>query len=110
MKRRLKLMPDYDCWPIWDMDEPGNVDPETLSLPSELIDALNQWQATYDATLVRDDPRRSGFPSDRALEDFTDEGRGLAERLQKALPGCEIWYFDSQRDALTQAAPMADDA
>ena len=36
MLRNIKLMPDYYCWPLWDMDSVGNLGPNRLPITPEL--------------------------------------------------------------------------
>jgi hypothetical protein len=82
---RLKLMADYDCWPIWLDDEVGNVDPATLAISAELRDRLRVWAARFDAILVRDDPVRSSFGSEAAERSFHLDGVQLVVELQNEL-------------------------
>jgi hypothetical protein len=74
--RKIKVMADYDCWPLWETS-PGieNVDPETLPISRELARDLAAWQAKYDATMVRDDPASSGFHDDEVEYAWNRRGR-----------------------------------
>lgn len=85
--RRLRLMADYDCHPLWGTaaDEIGDVDPASLPISAGLVADLAHWAATFDATLVRDDPGRSGFPSAETADAFRAAGEGLAARLRAEL-------------------------
>ena len=44
MKKTLKLMPEYQCYPLWLYDSDGtlidNIIPESLQANKELMDAL----------------------------------------------------------------------
>lgn len=40
MIKKIKLMADYDCYPVWDMDEIGEIDPSELPLSKETIKRL----------------------------------------------------------------------
>lgn len=40
MLRKIKLMPDYQCFPLWDMEEPDNLDPRDLPLNKDTIASL----------------------------------------------------------------------
>ncbi|WP_144054365.1 hypothetical protein [Pleurocapsa sp. PCC 7319] len=80
-------MPDYECYPLWIMDEKGlkNIDPDELDIPNELKIALHSWSDSYNNTLNLEDPSSSGFP-DRELEKiFYMEGRRLFIELKKYL-------------------------
>ena len=83
----MKLMADYDCFPLWEQTEAGirNIDPSELPISPALRDALDAWAKRYDDILDRDDPRQSGF---RTMEDqvaFENDGRTLLERLKMEL-------------------------
>lgn len=86
-KRALKLMADYDCYPLWGQGETGvdNVDPADLPISPGLRDALEAWAQRYDDTLDRDDPRRSGFHTPEAEAAFKAEGEVLLGRLKAEL-------------------------
>ncbi len=85
--RNLKLMADYDCYPLWERSEAGanNVNPADLSISRGLQDALDAWALRYDDTLDRDDPRQSGFHDPVAEVAFKADGEALLKRLQAEL-------------------------
>ncbi len=85
--RNLKLMVDYDCYPLWEGSEPGanNISPADLPVSPGLRDALNAWASRYDETLDRDDPRRSGFHDSVAEAAFKADGEALLRKLQVEL-------------------------
>jgi hypothetical protein len=80
---RIKLMADYDCWPLWHSggDEVGDIDPQSLPLTEELVSDLNGWKAKLDDALNRDDPGNTQWP-DGFFVEFNREGRNLARRLK----------------------------
>jgi hypothetical protein len=85
---RIKLMPDYDCSPLWWDNEPGkigNIPPDELGLSEELAGDLWTWAGAFDATLNRDDPPKSGFSSVEAERGFYERGSQLAERVADEL-------------------------
>lgn len=53
MKKILKLMPEYQCYPLWLYDSDGtlidNIIPESLQANKELMDALTSVQQQFDA-------------------------------------------------------------
>ena len=106
MLRRIKLMADYDCYPLWSMepDHVGNINPKTLSLSPETKLRLQQWAKAYDETLNRDDPASSGFKNEDDAVAFEEEGLHLWQRLRQELaPEYEIAYFsESSQQLLTQ--------
>ena len=85
--RTIKLMADYDCWPLWEADpgRVGNINPDDLPISQALKNGLKQWAAEFDATLDRSDPARSKFASVDAESAFTARGLALAKDLQVEL-------------------------
>lgn len=93
---KLRLMPDYDCHPLWDVRVDGvrNIAVDELAISPQLKRELSAWADRYDKTLDRDDPASSGFPSDQAELEFDQEGRHLWELLRKELGAdVEVTYF-----------------
>lgn len=98
MLKAIKLMSDYGCSPLWAAgDAVGNLELDSLPLSSRLRTALRVWADSYDRTLDRDDPRKSGFRSTSDAAAFDAEGRRLLAELRRELPGTRISYF-SVRD------------
>lgn len=87
--RTIKLMPDYQCHPLWEASPGavGNIDPATLPISREFVCRLAEWASSYNATLNLDDPVQSGFKSDGDKRAFIDAGSRLAEILQAELGG-----------------------
>lgn len=95
MKPIIKLMPDYDCWPLWGVSDVGNIDPHTLPLSPEIIERLIRWADMFDSTLNRDDPASSFWPSEYAYEVFKEEGYQLWLALRQELASIyTVWYKD----------------
>lgn len=92
--RKMKLMTDYQCWCLWDMDNPQNIDPDTLPISSELKVELGRWTAQFDATLDLNDHTKIGFKTEAEYQAFYDRGWELAELIKQELPRVELWYFD----------------
>ena len=93
MIKKFRLYTDYGTSPLWGIDDPCyNFTPADLPISQELIDGLNRWQATYDATLA-DYPPDSGFSSPEAKEEWYREGIRLWVGLQQELGSeYEIYY------------------
>ncbi|MBW4603268.1 MAG: hypothetical protein KME29_27835 [Calothrix sp. FI2-JRJ7] len=99
MPRKIQLMADYGCDPLWWNDEEvGDIDPEDLPLSNDTIERLHRWAYAYDATLNWEDPADSpGFPSLEAKAAFEEEGISLWKQLQKELaPDYEVVYFSNR--------------
>ena len=85
--RIIKLMPDYQCFPIWDMTSAayGDLDPKALPISELLQGRLMSWAQAYDGTLNLKDPSNSGFLTEDAKDAFEAEGVRLANRLREEL-------------------------
>lgn len=95
MVRKIKLMPDYQCYPLWALDEEAldNLNPQTLPLSSETIWRLEDWAKRFDSWMNWDDPTSSIEPSTKAVVAFDEEGRRLWQRLIQELgPNYEVYY------------------
>ena len=96
---RLRLMPDYDCHPLWLVLPDGvkNLDPATLPISTDLRQTLKDWAASYDKTLNEGDPANSGFPSEAEESQFESTGIRLWDLLRSELgPGFEVTYFSQK--------------
>jgi hypothetical protein len=94
MLQRIKLMPDYSCYPLWDRDDGGDVEPWELPLSEATIERLLNWQKIYDGIIDWDDPAAAGFASAQEEIAFEREGISLWLQLQKELGDeYEIVYF-----------------
>ncbi|MCG7781909.1 hypothetical protein [Lelliottia amnigena] len=85
--KKIKLMADYQCHPLWGMepDDFGDISPDDLPISLELKNNLHDWAARYDLTLNMDDPASSGFENEMMESVFIEDGRKLAIKLQEEL-------------------------
>jgi hypothetical protein len=88
----IKVMADYECWPLWKGE---NLDPDSLPISAYLREQLAAWAERYDETLLDEYPPDSGFSSESEAEKFVDDGRELAQMLALEL-GNEfaVTYFN----------------
>lgn len=103
--QKIKLMADYQCFPLWwqETDKVGDINPATLPLSQETIYRLEKWAETYDRTLNLEDPRLSGFASEKETQMFDLEGISLWHQLRKELaPDYEVSYFSDLLGHLLQ--------
>jgi len=99
MTQKIKLMPDYCCSPLWglDLDNIGNIDPETLPLSPATINRLKTYSAAYESALNWDYPPDSPEPTEEEIENYEEEGINLWRQLQKELaPDYEVHYFSQK--------------
>lgn len=100
--RRIKLMADYDCFPLWDLGDagPANLDTADLPIPVDLLLDLRAWTRRYDDTLDRADLMNSGFPSPEDHAEFAKTGSKLALWLAKSLGSSwSVVYFNNATGA-----------
>lgn len=70
MIKKIKLMADYDCYPVWDMDEIGEIDPSELPLSKETIKRLMNcfWKR---------------LRKNLAIADLVEVGLGIQEQMSR---------------------------
>jgi hypothetical protein len=92
--KKIKLMADYQCYPLWDIEKVGNIDPNKLPISAVLKKHLNIWAECYDEILVIEEPRLSGFQNEMEALAFEAQGQFLWRLLQKELGDTyEVFYF-----------------
>lgn len=101
MVKKLKLMPDYECFALWDIDSVGNIDPASLPISDDLKERIARWEDAYDSTLNQDDPTASGFQSSDEENSFDNEGRLIWKELKSQLgESYNVRYFSVVENAL----------
>ena len=91
---KIKLMADYQCYPLWDVENVGNIDPNKLPISAVLKKYLNLWAECYDEILVLEEPRLSAFKNEMEALAFEAQGQFLWRHLQKELGDTyKIFYF-----------------
>lgn len=83
MTKKLKLMPDYGCFPLWTADD--NPDPADMSLSANTVSRLYKWAEEFDARLNWDDPASTPKPTEEESKAFEREGVELWKRLREEL-------------------------
>jgi hypothetical protein len=93
--KRIKVMADYDCHPLWALDEDqyGDFPPSALDLSPELTRDLDAWADAYTASLNREDPARSLW-SDEQHRVHALQARPLARRLARERPDLTVYVLD----------------
>lgn len=102
MQETIKLMADYECFPLWKNGEAGtaNLDPENLPLSAETKKRLMIWAEWYDSTLNPDDPISSGFADKEDEQAFEEEARNLCKTLRKELNGTHTIIYFGESDTV----------
>jgi hypothetical protein len=96
--KKIKLMADYHCHPLWgtNLEDFGDISPEELPISLELKCSLREWAERYDAMLNMDDPASSGFKSEEEEKRFIDDGYKLTCLLQEELGDNYIVVYHSE--------------
>lgn len=98
--KQIKLMADYQCWPLWwtGGEEVGDIDPSTLTLSEATRVPLLAWAEQFDSRLNMDDPANSPEVPEAEEQAFERQGHELWLKLRQELEGqYQVSYF-SQRD------------
>ncbi len=82
---RLRLAPEYQCWPTWDDLTFHNVDPARLGFSDALLKRLEAWDALFQKSYNPDDPFNSDFASVADERLWADEAVAVWEGI------CEEW-------------------
>lgn len=84
---KLKLMADYQCFPLWwdAHDRVGDIDPKTLPISEELQKKLMDWAQKFDSSINIEDPLQSGFNNPKEEAKFIKEGEALLIKLKSEL-------------------------
>lgn len=96
MVRRIELMTDYFCYPLWGMDYPdmGDIDPGSLPLQRETILRLERWADVYNSILNVEDPASTDFKTEAEEADWIQEGILLWKILQQELgPEYRVYFL-----------------
>lgn len=107
--RRIKVMADYQCHPLWSMDDgtAGNIVPDALGLSAQLTHDLNAWAAEFDASINPDDPTQDRWsPAQRMAHEA--RGHALAQRLAAERPDLEVYAWDVGQGAAVGVDPSND--
>jgi len=94
--KKIKLMADYGCDPLWKQPPYGigNIPPESLPISESLRKALHEWAFEYDRTLDLADPSTADFESQESADKFVTTGYALLSRLKSELGNAyEVDYF-----------------
>ncbi len=87
MRQQIKMMPDYQCFPLWraGAGEVGNVNPSTLPLSAATVSALEQWAKVFDGWLNMEDPASTPEVGADEVEEFERKGLELWDIVRREL-------------------------
>jgi hypothetical protein len=95
MPKKLRLLAEYDWFPLYLFEDDEYFDPKELPLSEELIADIDAWKSVFDSILDRSDPWCSGFKSEEEKAIFHQRGLELAGCLQAELgTEYEVYYWN----------------
>ena len=99
--RRVKLMAEYGCDPLWALDDDlsGCFPPGELGLSKDLASAIAAWAARYEASYTIDGVASDTW-TDADQTAHEAEGRRLATRLKQERP--DLMVFIEGADGETE--------
>ena len=98
----MKLMPEYECHPIWDGVPSANIAASELEISLELRERLNRWNGRFQSTYNRSDPKSSGFCEIADALAFNEEGKVLADCIAVEL-GLAVDFIPVQVEEAEQS-------
>jgi hypothetical protein len=99
----IKIMPDYQCFPLWRIDDTGveNLNPVELPITENLKTMLLDWKKKYDDTLNMSDPISSGFKTDFEENNFEEQGLRIWQQMLAEIENLyQIKYFSAKSGIL----------
>lgn len=99
MPKKIKLMLDYGCSPLWwyESEKVGNIDLSKLPLSQETIKQLEDLAQENDQSLNWADPANTEEASTAEIEYFERKLIYLWQQLQKELsPTYQVVYFSEK--------------
>lgn len=85
--KRLRVAPEWGCWPLWNDETGENVSHFHLKLPEELMARIEEWDDVWQATYNDDDPMRGDFKSEAERVAYVTEGLAIVEELKRVWSG-----------------------
>ena len=86
--KSIKLMPDYQCWPLWwgdGCDFIGNINPIEMDLPATLHMQLREWADVYDSFINLKKLNGDQPISSLLMREFENFGIQLWQKLTRHL-------------------------
>lgn len=97
--KSIKLMADYQCFPLWwyNSDIVGDINPEDLPISNELKDGLLKWSDLYDSFINLEEPNVDKDIPQETMDNFENTGLELWKKLQQELEGkYRVVYFSNK--------------
>jgi hypothetical protein len=91
----IKIMPEYECYPIWISENGGifeNINPRELKISEILKNQIENWDSKFEKTYNKKNPINSGFNNKSQEIAFEKEGVIIQENLVKELNDYNVIY------------------
>lgn len=85
--KRLRVAPEWGCWPLWNDETGENVSHFHLKLPEDLQARIEEWDDLWQATYNDDDPANGDFKSEAERAAYVSEGLAIVEELKRVWSG-----------------------
>jgi hypothetical protein len=85
--KRLRVAPEWGCWPLWNDETGQNVSHFHLKLPEDLGMRIEEWDDLWQATYNEDDPANGDFKSEAERNAYVVEGRAIVDELKRIWDG-----------------------
>lgn len=85
--KRLRVAPEWGCWPLWNDETGQNVSHFHLKIPEDLMGRIEEWDDLWQATYNDDDPAKGDFKSEAERTAYVVEGRAIVEELRRVWSG-----------------------
>jgi len=94
MKPSIRLLADYQCWPLWhhEDDKVGDIDPREIGVSDALIGDLERWVELFESHLDWSDPASTRWTKEEE-DQFDFAGRNLCRRLSAELSDRYTIYY-----------------
>jgi hypothetical protein len=85
--KRLRVAPEWGCWPLWNDETGQNVSHFHLKLPEDLMARIEEWDDLWQATYNDDDPANGDFKSEDERSAYVVEGKAIIGELKRLWNG-----------------------
>ncbi len=108
--RRILVMSDYQCDPLWthDPSRSGCFSPRDLPLSEALVADLEAWALDNDTSFNHEDYNNPHWSEDRYLSHY-EAGVALARRLKRELPDRQIFVWRAADGSMGHMEITADE-
>ena len=85
--KRLRVAPEWGCWPLWNDETGDNVSHFHLKIPEDLMGRIEEWDDLWQGTYNGDDPPTGDFKTQAERDAYIIEGHAIIEELKRSFDG-----------------------